>query len=199
MHEWDERSFDWALRKDAVVVEVGGYRGRWAAEIAERYDPILHVYEPQAWAYDALYSRFNGNRRVYLYNFALGTEDAVVDMGAFGTDGASLLRDGVYMEDYEGSRSKMGSVTVHDAARELGALGEIDLMLMNIEGYEYVLLPYMAKHGLLARVRYLMVQFHEWAEEHVGVSYEATKQLIGETHDVLWDEYGRVLIAWERR
>ncbi len=198
MHEWDERSFDWALRKDAVVVEVGGYRGRWAAEIAERYDPILHIYEPQPWAYDALCGRFYGNRRVVVYNFALGIEDAIVDMGAFGTDGASMLRDSAYMEDYEGSRNKMGSVTVHDAARELGTLGEIDLMLMNIEGYEYLLLPYMAEHGLLARVRYLMVQFHGWAEDALDVSYEATRELIGETHDVLWD-YERTLTAWERR
>jgi hypothetical protein len=42
-HPWDVQALDWPLTAESVVVEVGGYKGRWALQIAERYAPRLMV------------------------------------------------------------------------------------------------------------------------------------------------------------
>ena len=51
-NEWDRKAIDWPLNHESVVVEVGGYTGRWALQIADRYAPRLFVFEPQFWAFE---------------------------------------------------------------------------------------------------------------------------------------------------
>ena len=53
---------------------------------------------------------------------------------------------------------------MRDIPRVLDELGldRIDLMKINIEGGEYDLLERMAEADLIRRVRYFLIQFHEW-------------------------------------
>jgi hypothetical protein len=83
-HEWDRRALDWPLTMHSVVVEVGGYCGRWALQIAERYGPRLFVFEPQAWAADVC--RAVLGKRANVYTVALGDQhsaQAADDTGAW--------------------------------------------------------------------------------------------------------------------
>ena len=69
----------------------------------------------------------------------------------------------------------------------------IDLLLMNIEGYEYTLIPHMLNCGILPDC--LMVQFHPQPNhERTMAIYD---QLDGLGYEVKWT-YGVVLTAWER-
>jgi FkbM family methyltransferase len=172
-HEWDRRALDWPLTMSSVVVEVGGYCGRWALQIAERYGSRLFVFEPQAWAADVC--RAVLGKRANVYNVALGDQDATLPMGDYETDGCSFGKDGT---------QGMGQM------REIGAMFEqcqitnrIDLMLMNIEGYEYTLIPYMLSVGI--RPKRLMVQCHGDMIDRI------------DGYRMLWT-YGMVLTAWER-
>ena len=186
-HEWDRRAIEWdGLTQDSVVVEVGGYTGRWALQIAERYGPRLFVFEPQEWA-AAVCREVLGDRATVL-EYALGVEgkgeDGVaVSMGEWGTDGCSLIKPG-----HE-------RVTMHEigVVMHFWGITHVDLMLMNIEGYEYVLLPHMIARGLLPDR--LMVQWHP----PIGGEAQHTALVadLERTHRRLWD-YGMVLMAWER-
>lgn len=171
-HEWDAKALDWPLTMSSVVVEVGGYTGRWALQIAERYGPRLFVFEPQTWAADIC--RAVLGKRASVYNVALGDQDATLPMGGYETDGCSFTKPG----DQLGQMREIGSMFAQCQITD-----RIDVMLMNIEGYEYTLLPYMFSQGI--RPRWLMVQMHDTMIEHL------------DGYHVLWS-YGRVLTAWER-
>jgi FkbM family methyltransferase len=179
-HEWDRRALEWDLTPESVVVEVGGFKGRWALQIAERYAPRLYVFEPQAWAADVCATVLGERAAVRAY--ALGVESGAATLGGFGTDGATLLApDGVAVEVREIGR-----------AFEDEEIGAIDLMLMNVEGYEYTLIPHMLRRGI--RPKALMVQFHT-AYGDEGPVYAALRRA---RYRQAW-AYGVILQAWVRK
>lgn len=183
-HIWDRRAIVWPLTKQSVVIEVGGYTGRWALQIAERYHPRLFVFEPQPWA--AAVCRAVLGDAAYVFNFALGTKSETVSMAGWETDGCSLVKtDAVHPVDMR----EMAPLFRHLE------VDHIDLMLMNIEGYEYMLLPYMLDHGILPDR--LMVQFHQFDDPYgIGVArFHEWLENLG--YRVVWT-YGIVLTAWER-
>lgn len=205
--ELDRRSFEWPLTADSLVVDVGGFKGRWAAGIAERYQCRVEVFEPQIWAAtragEALAEVSNAKWTVHHYGLSTLDDEGDQVMGAWDTDGCSLLRDEVYMETYEGSRDKMNVARFRDALPVLRELGEIDVLMMNIEGYEYRLLPYIIRGGALDHIRYLAVQFHEAFEQSMTGrwhnEYEWLCEAIGQTHRELGWGFERPLTTWERR
>lgn len=181
-HVWDWRAIDWPLDFSSVVVEVGGYKGRWALQIAERYHPRLFVFEPQPWACNVCRAVL-GNR-AQVYNVALGDQDGTFPMGDWEGDGCSFVKPGAG----EGQMREIGGMLDQCLIRH-----RIDLMLVNIEGYEYTLLPHMFDQGIYPER--LMVQFHKFAdpEEHGA---RAIQQRMTGRYRLAWD-YG-VLTAWER-
>lgn len=182
-HEWDRRALDWPLWPDSVVVEVGGYKGRWALQIAERYTPLLYVFEPQPWAFQTLCEVLGEQAEVLPY--ALGVEDAHLPMGEWETDGCSFVS--------EREPSGMGRMReIAGAFHEL-EIDQVDLMLVNIEGYEYTLIPHMLDRGI--HPDRLMVQFHTFADpQETGYSAIATR-LDNLNYQAAWD-YGVTLKAW---
>lgn len=177
-HEWDEKAVEWSLTPDAVVVEVGGYKGRWALQIAERYQPRLYVFEPQPWAV-ATCMRVLG-KRAHIFGCALGDKDDRCAMGEWETDGCSLVKPG----EHQVFMREIGQLfKAYD-------LSHIDLMLINIEGYEYTLIPHMLDRGIIPQR--LMVQMHSFAGDSA-----ALRTTLATHYRLLWD-YGDVLSAWER-
>lgn len=180
-HEWDRRALDWPLTRDSVVIEVGGFKGRWALQIAERYNPRLYVFEPQGWAADVcrvVLARYNAQ----VFAYGLGITTGALPMGNWETDGCH----------FTGQGENIG--WIRDAATALAELDldRIDLMLVNIEGYEYTLLPYMLDHRILPQR--LMVQWHMHAA--TAAAHDALLARLGTHYRLLWG-YGPTLMAWE--
>ena len=183
-HPWDARALDWPLTRESVVVEVGGYKGRWALQIAERYAPRLYVFEPQPWA--ARVCREVLGNKAQVLALALGTTSGVGVMSEWETDGCSLIKGDA---GYEVAVAEIGG-----AFHSLG-LSRIDLMLMNIEGYEYTLIPHMLDRGILPQR--LMVQFHTFADPSGVATGRIYDRLAAAGYTIAWS-YGVVLTAWER-
>lgn len=182
-HAWDRRALDWPLTRRSVVVDVGGYKGRWAYQIATRYRPRLYVFEPQPWAH-ATCQALLGDAATVL-NYGLGDRDGMLPMGDWETDGCSFVKPG----DGVGALREIGA-----AFAEL-KLKRIDLMLMNIEGYEYTLLPHMLSRGILPRR--LMVQFHLFVDRAEQRMARIHASLAARGYREAWT-YGAMLTAWER-
>lgn len=185
-HVWDRRAIDWPLNSDSTVVEVGGYKGRWALQIAERYHPRLFVFEPQIWAHEVCKVALGDTATVLHY--ALGDADGIGTMGSYETDGCSLVKPG------EGMLFPVSVREIGAALRGL-EITTIDLMLMNIEGYEYTLLPHMLSKGILPKR--LMVQFHTFIDQYGMALAHIHAALERYGYRIVWT-YGVMLTAWER-
>ncbi len=171
-HPWDQWVLEWDLTADSVVFDVGAFTGRWALQIAQRYNPRLFCFEPQEWAADVARSVLaDYNARVYPYG--LSDQDEKRTMGGFGTNGCGIFREGGHQEN--------------GAFRELGwgleALGinKIDLMMLNVEGHEHTLIPHMMASDLLPDT--LIVQFHELG----GYTEADTRPLLAKAYEQQWD------------
>lgn len=184
-HVWDQKAIDWPLTTESVVVEVGGYKGRWALQIAERYHPRLFVFEPQPWAYEVCRVALGDSATVL--NYGLGVRADTLQMGEWETDGCSFVKtpqgDGV------------GRIEEIATAFEILDITTIDLMLMNIEGYEYTLLPHMLNTGILPKR--LMVQFHTFIDQYGMALAHIHAALEARGYHIVWT-YGVMLTAWER-
>lgn len=181
-------ALDWPIDEDSKVWEIGGYEGRWAAQIAEKFDPTIHIFEPQDWAYKKLSNRFWDNEKVFIYPWGLWIDDAHLPLHHYETDGASLMNEGGLSQD----------CVFRDLYDTLKAEPkDIDVALMNIEGAEFILIPYMVGLGLMKRFRYFWCQFHTFADpsgRRKGEIYNGLQL----THKVIWDFYPTA-VAWERK
>ena len=72
----------------------------------------------------------------------------------------------------------------------------INLCLMNIEGYEFKLIPYMIETGIMDRIDYFMCQFHLQGGKET--EYYDIRRRLSETKKIRFD-YGPTLTCWEPR
>jgi FkbM family methyltransferase len=175
----------WDIGRGDLVWEIGGYEGRWAAQMSEKYDTRIDIFEPQPWAVERLQTRFKENKRVSIYPYGLWVMDAALPLYNFETDGASILA--------EGARSQV--CQFKDVYGELD--GEVDVCLMNVEGSEFVLIPYLIGNDLMRNFKYFWCQFHLFvpnSKRRMLTIYEQMER----THRVMWD-YFPTAVAWERK
>ena len=178
-------ALDWKIKSSALVWEIGGFEGRWAAQMAEKYDPWIEIFEPQGWAVERLQKRFAENQKFTIKPYGLWVMQAALPLYNFETDGASLLAEGV--------RSQVCNFM--DVYKELHS--GVDVCLMNIEGAEFVLLPYLIGYDLMRYFRYFWCQFHTFVPGSEKKIVDINKGM-AKTHKVLWDFYPTA-VAWERR
>lgn len=188
-HEWDIRSVVWDLNPDSVVVEVGAYKGRWAEIMSDLYRCKLYAFEPQRWAYEICRQKLDRFHKSNVYNFALGDRTGDFPMGEYETDGCSFARVG-QRKEVIGNMLGIGSVFKYLD------IGRVDVMMINIEGYEYNLIPHMDSMGVLKLVKNIMVQFHPETTDEA--THDATIATLDGLYSKLWD-YGDVLRAWRRK
>ncbi len=188
-------ALDWPIDEDSIVVEIGGYEGRWASQMADKFKCHIHVFEPQDWAMEKAITKLTPYDNIYFHEYGLWTHTALMTLGDYGRDGASLLKPKhedskqVLVEDIDAVFQIMGE-ELHDDK-------DIDVCLMNIEGGEYVLIPYMIGMGIMKRIKFFWAQFHMFVPNSER-KFEAINKEMETTHDVLWD-FGMSMKCWKRR
>ena len=143
---------DYDLTEDSIVMDVGGYKGTWAAEIDRRYKPTLHIFEPVQESYEHIQEVMVGSK-CHIHGHGLGASDRIAEIGGSGI-GASLLNTDGATE----------SIRIRDIVGVMDELGIefCDLIKINIEGAEYELLTRMIDANILHRFRDIQIQFHRW-------------------------------------
>lgn len=139
------------------IVVAGAYKGDTVRFLLHHYpDAHIRAYEPQLWAWKHL----PVDDRVDRVSAALLAmhEGKAAIMHSVGTDACSLCDP---LEETENTERREVFEGV-DAAKELEYYREypLSLMVLNVEGYEYTLLPYLFENGIVP-VR-LLVQFHHY-------------------------------------
>lgn len=179
-------AINWPLDRYSTVFEVGAYEGRWAKQIMDKYGCTVHAFEPQYWAVaKLLYLQQQGFNKLQVHPYALGTKAGVLPMGEYETDACSFLHVG---------QRRQGEGEMRDACKvidELCLVGsrDINLMMINIEGYEYELLNYLIHCGATDHIERLCVQWHQFADPSGGMYKSLKEKLYIEGFNSAWSFY----------
>ena len=179
---------DYPLERSSLVLDVGGYKGQWASDIYGRFACRILVFEPVPLFASGLSRRFGMNPDIEVLAFGLGGETR---------DAARWLQEDASSVFGHGA----GGPPVHIiSAAELfreQAIGEVDLMKVNIEGGEYELLDHLIATGLIAKIANLQVQFHD-VIPNATAARDAIASHLSATHDRRWC-YPFIWESWSRR
>jgi FkbM family methyltransferase len=187
----DTLALDWpGTDENSVVWEIGGYEGRWALQMAEKYNPQLYVFEPQDWAAVKIEEKLEGYN-AKIHQFGLWTHGGEMTLTEFGRDGGTLM-------SFPGGKDTR-SILVVDAYSFFikEHIDQIDVCLMNIEGGEFVLLPYMIGMGMMPKIKYFWCQWHLFVQT-AAEKWLRLRQMLDVTHEMIWD-CGSTAQAWKRR
>jgi len=176
------------LQPSDVVLDIGGHVGGFASDIHAATGASVHVFEPVLKFHRHCEQRFAGNPKIHCHAFGLGAVD-----GKFAISDAN-----------EASSLHMATATdaevveVREAGAAVAALGiaDIGLIKMNIEGAEYDVLPALLDAGIVARSRFLLIQFHTVGDFEANRA--ALRSRMAETHEEMWC-YDFVWEAWRAR
>lgn len=171
------------LGPQSWVLDLGGYRGDWSAEIAARYDAHLMVFEPIKSFYDQICTRFAASPKVQPFQFGLGAREEMMELH-HSADGT-----GAFAKDGEAEQVRL--VQASSFLKEQG-VERVDLLKINIEGGEYELLEHLIETGDIARVRRLQVQFHDFVPDAITRRTRIVEKL-SRTHRQNWCYY----FVWE--
>lgn len=177
------------LDADSVVVDVGAFTGNWAQNIVDRYDPVIHAFEPNPRSFSQLAERAENNPKLKPQPYGLGDEDVTLDFTLNGL-GSSMCDERSDKSDLPRIKVEIAAI---DRIWETLELGNVNLMKINIEGAEFPLLDKMVEADLLRRVDCFLIQFHEW---HPGAYAKRRKLLkeLSKTHRVEWSFH----FVWEK-
>lgn len=182
---------DYALPKGAVVLDLGGYLGDFAADVRARFDAQVHLFEPSAAFQRACVDRFHDDPKVQCHAFGLGADTATLTL-TDDADASSVVSE---------KTGQMSGETVSirrfsEVYEELG-LTHIDLLKINIEGGEFDVLPHLINSGLIARIDHLQIQFHDFVTD-AEARRDAIRAALSATHECTWD-YPFVWESWSRK
>jgi len=179
---------DYPLDKTSIVFDVGGYRGDFADAIYKKHGCQIFLFEPVPLFYDECRKRFSKNPSITCFNYGLSSSSGELDI-VLDNDGSSFRIDG--------NRGACLHARVRSLSEVVADLGiqRIDLMKINIEGGEFDLLPAAIESGLIERIKFIQVQFHNFIpgapENRLRI-----RRALEKSHREMWN-YEFVWESWE--
>ncbi len=185
--------WEYPLDEHSIIFIIGAYSGKTAQYFMDRHNPFMFLFEPQKKLASELMVKFKDNPRVSVFPFGLGERNFRGKMSQYGLDGASFVP---MLGSETGGRIGKGKVREIGAFMGLHHVKSIDLCVMNCEGYEWRLLPWIIKSNIIQKIRYLMVQFH--IEYEGQERMQEIRDMISLTHTIK-DDHWPVWVSWFRR
>jgi len=147
------------LTEDSLVVDVGSFCGKWVKQMNEMYNCNCIGLEPVGDFYShSVAQTFRSPEKCLLYNFGLTVEcDQEIEMN-MDDDGSSVV-------PVQNSRKRCSVYLKNAKSFFLEINSHIDVLQINIENYEYYLIPYMFENNLFDKVRNIQIQFHDYYED----------------------------------
>ncbi len=176
---------DYPLNPDSVVWDLGGYHGDFAAQINQRYSCRVFVFEPMPAFHAQCVARFAGNEKITCLKFGLSDKAGWFDISE-SADASSFVRG-------NGAGRQAELRPISEMFDEL-EVNFVDLLKINIEGGEFDVLPALIHSGLIDRVRYIQVQFHNFLPG-APAKRDAIRNALVNTHVEMWN-YPFVWESW---
>ena len=179
---------NYKLDKSSVVFDVGGYLGDYAEAIFQKFGCRVYLFEPVPNFYDECVKRFSGNPSIICLNYGLSSRSGWFEINLNNNE-SSFEKIGA------GVTTQQAEVrSISEVVTELG-IEKIDLIKINIEGGEFDLLPAIVDSGLVERIKYIQVQFHNFVPSAADARF-CIRNSLEKTHREMWN-YEFVWESWE--
>lgn len=184
----DTLRLDYDLDENAIVMDLGGFRGDWTARIYERYRCNVHVFEPVPQFANRIQSRFRAERKIRVHAFGLSDRTTIANL--------SLDDDASSVVPHDHGSAHMVEVRLVEAEAFLKEhrITFVDLMKINIEGAEYDLLEQLTHRGTVRQIGDIQVQFHDFVH-HAKRRVRRIRKSLAESHyptyrvDFVWENW----------
>lgn len=176
------------LTEQSIVIDLGAYKGVWASQIIEKYNPIMYLVEPDKELCNFLKEKYASNPKVKVVNFAVS--DEIKDIILYkNQDGSSF-----YLQN-----SNPITVKCLDIKTLLDYLNikNVDLIQINIEGEEYKVLKNMFDTNTINNFNNLQIQFHDFIENSNNMREEIQEMFYKFNFKNIYD-YPFVFEAWKK-
>lgn len=154
--------YEYDLKPDSVVIDLGAYKGEWANEIHRKYKCSVVVVEPTE----------------YILGFEHGTvinEAASTHKGTIAFGGRAYYTSSFEDQDH--------AYPCFDVNTLLEKHEQIALLKVNIEGSEYDVMNHIIGAGYHKRIKNIQVQFHEITGVPYEIWYKEIEKKLSETHE----------------
>jgi FkbM family methyltransferase len=175
---------DYPLSPQSIVFDLGGYKGDFAYEMNKKYGCFVYVFEPVRDFYEECARRFKGNDKVSVLNYGLSDETTTAYISDE-DNGSSVIKNNT--ENCE-------QITLKQFQEEFQRLklDAIDLLKVNIEGSEFLIIPYLIQSGVIKKIKHLQVQFHTFYPNAESLRRDIRQEL-AHTHTEKWNYF----FVWE--
>jgi len=161
----EQMRYEYDLKPESVVIDLGAYRGEWATEMYNRHMCWPIVVEPTEYIRDFKHG--------LIINMAAGTHVGKMSFG-----GRSYCTSIFEACDHE--------YECFDVNELIKGYLSIDLLKVNIEGAEYDVLNHIIGAGLHHRIKNIQVQFHQIEGVPYDKWYKELVTKLSETHTLTW-------------
>ena len=172
------------------MFDVGGYVGDYADGVYERFGCHIFVFEPVPEFYSQCVERFKGNESIRCLNYGLSSKSGWFEITL------SNNQSSFNKAELSGIKQKAEVRSITEVFSELG-MERIDLIKINIEGGEFDLLPAIINSGLIEKIKYLQVQFHNF-DSNAAEARSKIRKALEKTHCEMWN-YEFLWESWELR
>jgi FkbM family methyltransferase len=159
------------LNRESIVVDCGGYEGRFTENIFNKFGCKVILLEPVYEYYLKCTEKFSSNLNIKVINDGILSSCCIKDL-YLNMDGTS--------SHIKNSESISCSFVNLESLIEIQKIDNIDLLKLNIEGDEYEVLEQLVESPLIHRVKNIQVQFHsnvydfEFRRENIQKNLELT-------------------------
>lgn len=151
---------DHNINSGSLVVDLGVYRGSWLHDMNMIYGCKCIGLEPIKEYFDIARS-MSYNNECILYNSAITVDTSGESEISISEDGSSV----VFMS--ESNKRKIKTINAMEFFNSIKQ--PIDVLQINIEHYEWTLVPFILENNLFNNVKAVQIQFH-------GVGIENAEQ-----------------------
>ena len=193
-HRWNAENGDnthrlnYNLNDNSIVFDLGGYKGDWAEQIANKYNCYIHIFEPVKEFYDIIVDKLKNNNKIKVYHFGLCDIDKTSKIVLDGDASSHILEDTGNVETIE-------IVSINKFMKD-NNISNVNLIKINIESAEYVLLESLIQENNLIKFDNIQVQFHTFIPDCVE-RRESIRNHLSKTHRLTYD-FTFIWENWEK-
>ncbi len=173
---------NYPLTPDSIVLDIGGFKGDFAAAISNKFKCNIHIFEPMKDHAARIANRNKNNNKVFVHPVGVGGKSE--DITIYIPEG----KDEATMHPGDSTIAGKANIKVVDVVEVFKNIEEkhVDLMKLNIEGAEFDLLDRLIANNLHKKVTDIQIQFHK-IDDKSEERRENIREKLSKTHDCTWN------------